>query len=70
MVRIRTRVASTTVPELAPFLGRSIEIHVLDDAATGWPDGWFDRFVGSVSDPTFERALQPEADPIVSVADG
>lgn len=64
MIRIRTTVASTTVPELAPFVGRAIEIRVLDEARTRWPEGWFDRYVGSITDPSFERPQQPAPDAI------
>ena len=38
-VRIRTRIESTTLtaPELAPFLGRRVEIIVLEDEPQGRP---------------------------------
>jgi len=31
-------------------------------AANGWPEGYFERTAGSITDPTFVRPPQPEAE--------
>jgi hypothetical protein len=60
-IRIRTKVASTTLnlPELAPLVGRLVEVTVRDEGADAWPEGWFEATAGAIVDPDFVRALQP-----------
>ncbi|HKY37855.1 MAG TPA: hypothetical protein VJN18_18055 [Polyangiaceae bacterium] len=61
-IRIRTVLSSTTLdlPELAPLVGHSVELIVQDDAAPGWPEGWFEAVEGAIADPTFARPAQPD----------
>jgi hypothetical protein len=63
-VRIRTKVASTTLnlPELAPLVGRRVEVTVRDEGADAWPEGWFEATAGAIVDPDFVRPPQPPAE--------
>lgn len=63
-IRIRTKVASTTLnlPELAPLVGRLVEVTVRDEGADTWPEGWFDATAGAIADPDFVRPPQPPAE--------
>jgi hypothetical protein len=63
-IRIRTKVASTTLnlPELAPLVGRLVEVTVRDEGADAWPEGWFDATAGAIADPDFVRPPQPPAE--------
>jgi hypothetical protein len=62
-IRIHKTLDSTTVdlPELAPLVGRRVELIVREEADRIWPVGWFDAVEGAIQDPTFERPPQPEA---------
>ena len=61
VIRIQTKVASTTLtlPELAPLVGRRVEVTVRDEGADAWPEGWFDATAGAIADPDFVRPPQP-----------
>ena len=63
-IRIRTQVASTTLtlPELAPLVGRRVEVTVRDEGADAWPEGWFEATAGAIADPDFVRPPQPSAE--------
>jgi hypothetical protein len=63
-IRIRTKLVSTTlnVPELAPLVGRRIEVTVRDEGAEAWPEGWFDATAGAIADRDFVRSPQPPAE--------
>jgi hypothetical protein len=60
-IRVRTTVESTTLdlPELAPLVGRRVEVTVRDEGADTWPEGWFEKTAGAIQDPTFVRPTQP-----------
>jgi hypothetical protein len=60
-IRIRTKVTSTalTLPELAPLIGREVEVTIRDQGAVEWPDGWFEVTGGAIVDPDFVRPSQP-----------
>ena len=66
-IRIRTLLASTSIaaPELAPLVGRRVEVVVRDEGANRWPDGWFEATAGAIADDTFVRPepLEPDARP-------
>ena len=62
-IRIHKTLHSTTadLPELAPLVGRRVELIVREEPSSSWPVGWFDEVEGAIQDPTFERPPQPDA---------
>jgi hypothetical protein len=61
-IKIQRVLRSTTLdlPELAPLIGRRVEVTVRDVPDRTWPAGWFDAIEGAINDPTFERPPQLE----------